>query len=90
MVYFSQQAGMTDNINIDLVSRKATYVGTLASLLFLMYSSRMSEQFIGEEPSVKLRCNGFLLSMMKVFILSPKTDSKILDMVGVIAIPRYC
>ena len=28
------------------------YVGNLESLLFLIYSSRMSEQFIGEDPSV--------------------------------------
>ena len=60
------------------------YVGNLESLLFLIYSSRMREQFIGEEPSVM----DFLFSVMIGCILSLIIDSKILDMVGVIVIPR--
>ena len=60
------------------------YVGNLESLLFLIYSSRMREQFIGEEPSVR----DFSFSVMIGCIISLIIDSKILDMVGMIVIPR--
>ena len=84
----SEQAGIADNIICRLGIKEAMYVGNLESLSFLIYSSRISEQFIGEERSMKHRCNRFCFSVMKGFILSLIRDSNTLDMVRVVVNPR--
>ena len=52
-----------------------------------MYSSRMREQFMGDDPLVKPRWSGFCVCSMNGCILILIIHSSSLDIVGVTVIP---